>query len=251
MKVSLIVPVYNEARHLEVFLSKLDSFDLGIPKELIFVDDCSTDTTRSILETFPFQSTVKKVFQEKNQGKGAALRRGFQEATGSIVMVQDADFEYDMKDIPALLAPILSDSADVVYGSRFSKSGTQVHRTFHYLVNRILTLLSNLASGLYLSDMETCYKVFRAEIIQNIELTSDRFGFEPEITAKIARLAIRIEERPIRYFPRNYLQGKKITWKDGIAAVWHIFKFNFLGTTQSVFKKPMPSKYLLEGRQWL
>ena len=248
---SLIIPIFNESGHLLEFLKAVDEVNIGSPKELIFIDDFSTDGSRQILMDYPFRSRVQKIYQEVNQGKGAALKRGIQAATGEFILVQDADFEYDLRDIPAVLEPLRRGAADVVYGSRFRKSGTQIHRTFHYLVNRFLTLLSNIASGLYLSDMETCYKAFKSEIIKNIKLTSNRFGFEPEVTAKLGRLAVRVEEIPIRYFPRNYLQGKKITWKDGLAAVWHIFKFNFMSSSSESYTPQMPSKYLISGRQWL
>jgi glycosyltransferase involved in cell wall biosynthesis len=251
MKVSLIIPVYNEASHLERFLQGVDALELGIPKELVIVDDCSRDGSRDILKAFAFRSETQLHFQEQNQGKGAALQLGFRAATGDIIVVQDADFEYDTGDLPALLRPVIQNQADVVYGSRFRKSGTQVHRTFHYLINRLLTLLSNFASGLYLSDMETCYKVFRAEIIRNLVLESKRFGFEPEVTAKIARLKVRVEELPIRYFPRNYLEGKKINWKDGVAALWHILRFNYFAKDEDRFLPSMPAKYRIQGAQWL
>jgi glycosyltransferase involved in cell wall biosynthesis len=250
-KVSLVIPIYNEANHLEAFLKVVDSLDLGVSKELVFIDDGSKDVSLLILQQFQFKSDVQIIAQDKNQGKGAALRRGIEQARGSIITIQDADFEYDVNDLPQLLAPVLKNKADVVYGSRFRKNGTQVHRTFHYLVNRILTLLSNAFSGLYLSDMETCYKIFRAEIIKNIRLETNRFGFEPEVTAKLGRLRIRIEELPISYFPRNYLEGKKITWKDGIAAVFHIVTFNLLRNNDECFKDSMPEKYRLKSRPLL
>ncbi len=248
---SLIIPIYNEAGHLAEFLEKIDSLILPTSKELVFIDDCSKDESLNILKQFKFKSKHQILFQEKNQGKGAALQRGFNEATGEIILVQDADFEYDMDEVSTLIEPIANGKADVVFGSRFKKDGRQVHRTFHYLVNRILTILSNFMSGLYLTDMETCYKVFRAEIIKNINLESNRFGFEPEITAKIARLKIRVQEFPISYYPRNYLEGKKITWKDGVAALRHIFYFNLFASAKTFFKQDMPKKYIPIGGNWL
>lgn len=251
MKVSLVIPVYNEAQHLKEFLTRVDRLQLPIEKELIFVDDCSTDGSRAILDDFPFESSRIIVKHDVNQGKGSALQTGFARATGDFVGVQDADFEYDMADLPKLLAPLIDGRADVVYGSRFKKSGEQVHRTFHYLINRFLTTLSNLCSGLYLTDMETCYKFFRREIISNISLESKRFGFEPEITAKIARLKLRIFELPINYFPRNYLQGKKISWKDGVAAVRHILYFSLFVRTHEFLGQGLPKQYVPSGGQWL
>lgn len=251
MKVSLVIPIYNEANHILDFLRQIDALDLEVPKELIIVDDKSTDGTLEILVQYSFKSEVIIVKQSVNQGKGAALAIGISQATGEIIGIQDADFEYDMQDITVLIAPLIADRADVVYGSRFKKSGDQVHRTYHYLINRTLTTLSNLSSGLYLTDMETCYKFFKKEIIQNIQLESKRFGFEPEITAKIARLKLRVVEYPIRYFPRNYLHGKKITWKDGVAALWHIFYYNFLEKPSQCFKADLPKKYLPATNHWL
>lgn len=251
MKISLIVPIYNEASHLDQFLTQIDALSLDADKELVFVDDCSKDNSWDILQQFEFKSKVIIERQPKNQGKGAALRRGFELATGDVIGVQDADFEYSLDDIPAIIEPLLADKADVVFGSRFKKNGLQVHRTFHYLVNRVLTMLSNVCSGLYLTDMETCYKFFRADILKNINLESNRFGFEPEITAKVARLKVRMMEVPISYFPRSYMEGKKITWKDGIAALRHIIYFNLLAKQNAYFKLGMPSKYIPSGSQWL
>lgn len=249
--ISLVIPIYNEAGHLRDFLEKVDALELPCEKELVFVNDASKDNSFEILSEFKFKSKHKILNQEKNQGKGAALRRGFNEATGEIIVVQDADFEYDMEELPGLVTPVLDDRADVVYGSRFRKEVNQVHRTFHYLINRFLTLISNLLSGLYVSDMETCYKIFRADIIQNTNLESNRFGFEPEVTAKIARLKLRVKEYPISYYPRNYLEGKKITWKDGVAALRHIIYYNLFVSKKRFFKESLPQKYIPGSGHWL
>jgi glycosyltransferase involved in cell wall biosynthesis len=251
VKVSLIIPVYNESGHLQDFLTQLDQLDLGITKELIIVNDHSNDGSDSIIDKFAFTSDVKILHQPQNKGKGAAIHAGIDLASGDYIGVQDADFEYCMTDIKTLLQPLIENKADVVFGSRFKKSGAQVHRTFHYIVNRMLTLLSNICSGLYLTDMETCYKFFRRDIIKNINLQSGRFGFEPEITAKIAKLNMRIFELPISYFPRNYLQGKKITWKDGIAAVHHILFFNFSVKPSEFLKSTLPERYIPKDGNWL
>jgi glycosyltransferase involved in cell wall biosynthesis len=248
--VSLIIPVYNEASHLEEFLRVVDRLSLPISKELVIIDDCSADNSAAIIERFPFQSQVVFIKQQSNNGKGSALRTGIEKSTGDYIAIQDADFEYDTADIPKLLKPLIDGKADVVYGSRFRKDSNQVHRTFHYLINRNLTILSNILSGLYFSDMETCYKIFRSEIVKNIRLESNRFGFEPEITAKIARLKIRVLEMPISYFPRAYIEGKKITWKDGVAAVWHIIYYNVIKSGKGCYRNTLPEKYIPAGRQW-
>lgn len=247
--ISLVIPVYNEGEHLEKFLQSIDNLELPLAKELVIVDDSSTDNSKSIIDAFPFKSAVVIVKQPFNQGKGAAIRAGIERASGTFIGVQDADFEYDIKDIPRLVEPLIQGRADIVFGSRF-KHGEQVHRTLHYLVNRFLTMLSNIFSGLYLSDMETCYKFFLSDILKNIVLESNRFGFEPEITAKIAKLRARVVELPISYFPRNYLEGKKITWKDGIAAMRHILYFNLFSSNKP-FKPGMPSQYLPRSGNWL
>jgi len=248
---SLIVPIYNEEGHLNEFLTKIDSLVLLTNKEIIFIDDKSKDNSLHILQNFSFSSSVKIIAKPINQGKGAAIRTGIENASGDIIGIQDADFEYDMREIPKLLQPFLEDRADIVFGSRFKKENPQVHRTFHYLVNRLLTLFSNFLSGLYLSDMETCYKFFRSEIIKNIVLTSNRFGFEPEVTAKIARLKARVMELPISYYPRNYMEGKKITWKDGVAALRHIIVYNVFSSPKKYIKPTMPVKYIPKGGNWL
>lgn len=248
---SLIIPVYNEVGHLEKFLSVIDSLELPVGKELVIINDCSTDGSAEIIKAFPFKSRVMVIDNIVNIGKGAAIKLGVQKATGDLIGIQDADFEYDTEDIPKLLAPLLAGKADVVYGSRFKKTNDQVHRTLHYLVNRLLTMISNLLSGLYLSDMETCYKIFRADVIKNIKIESQRFGFEPEITAKIARLQIRMVELSISYFPRTYLEGKKITWKDGIAALWHIVYFNLIRKDTKCFHQTLPERYIPKRGHWL
>ena len=229
MKLSLVIPVYNEAGHLKSVVDRLRTVSWPCDVEYVFVDDCSKDGSWEVLQEYAKSFAMTAVRQPQNGGKGAALRRGFELTTGDIIAVQDADFEYAPEDLAELVKPILADRADVIYGSRYRKNSPTVHRTFHYIVNRLLTLLSNILSGLYLSDMETCYKVFKAEILKPIKLECNRFGFEPEITAKIAKLKVRVHEYPIQYFPRNYLEGKKINWKDGVAAVWFLFKFNLRG----------------------
>lgn len=248
---SLIIPIYNEEYHLTRFLSLIDALDVGITKELIFVDDKSKDRSLEILKSYDFKSKVVIFEQTVNQGKGAAIQKGLEIAKGTVIGVQDADFEYRMSDIIALLTPLVNDECDVVYGSRYKKNAAQVHRTYHYLINRLLTTLSNLMSGLYLTDMETCYKFFKADVVKNVKITSNRFGFEPEITAKIARLKVRIFEFPISYHPRNYEQGKKITWKDGIAAFYHIVRFNLFSKHSSDYRATLPKKYIPVDNQIL
>ena len=243
---SLIIPVYNEAQHLEEFLTIIDRLELPAAKELVIIDDCSTDGSAEIFRKFSFQSPIILINQPRNMGKGAAVRAGIERATGDFIGIQDADLETNVNDVPSLLEPLLNDKADVVYGSRFKKSGVQVHRTFHYLVNRFLTTLSNIMSGLYLTDMETCCKFFRADVIKNIKLESNRFGFEPEVTAKIARLHLRVMELPVTYFPRKYLEGKKMNWKDGFAAVVHVIYFNLWQRKASYFKEALPKRYLFD-----
>ena len=251
MKISLIIPVYNEASHLTEFLDMVDRLSFAIDKELVIINDCSTDGSKDILDRYPFSSAVLVVHQTVNQGKGSAIQLGIERATGDIIGVQDADFEYDPGEIERIVQPLIERKADVVYGSRYKKSNMQVHRTYHYLVNRLLTMLSNLMSGLYLTDMETCYKFFRADLIKGLHLNSHRFGFEPEITAKIAKLRVRVFELPISYYPRNYLSGKKITWKDGIAALWHIFYYNYLCKLDRFVKPSLDRRYLPPHNQLL
>ncbi len=223
--ISVVIPAYNERRTICEIIRKVKAFPRE--KEIIIVDDGSTDGTRAIVARFEGDPEVRVFLQPHNQGKGAALRKGFQLATRDVVIVQDADLEYDPADYEGLLGPIEAGRADVVYGSRFLHGQRRVLYFRHSLGNRLLTLLSNLFTDLNLTDMETCYKAFKREIIQNIELESQRFGFEPEITAKIAKLPCIVYEVPINYHGRSYLQGKKITWKDGLAALWYIVRFSF------------------------
>ncbi|MDH4225709.1 MAG: glycosyltransferase family 2 protein, partial [Deltaproteobacteria bacterium] len=237
-----VVPVYNEARHLEQVLEKLMASPCPLEREWIFVDDSSKDESLSILKKLSKKHGYRVIEQTPNQGKGTAVIRGFQEATGDLIMIQDADFEYNPDDVPSLLEPLLQNEADVVYGSRFKKSGVQVHRTYHYFVNRFLTMMSNLLSGIYLTDMETCYKVFRADLLRPMNLRSKRFGIEVELTAYIAKTKARVAELPIRYYPRTRLQGKKINWKDGVAALSHLVKFNMCIKPEKAFTN-LPEKY--------
>ncbi len=251
VELSLVIPIYNEASHLERWFELLRSKPFAPRVEFVVVDDASTDGSDRIIEKVAsVDPRFVAVRQEVNRGKGAALKRGIGLTRGKIVLIQDADFEYDLHDIEKVIAPIREDAADVVYGTRFKGSQT-VHRTFHYAINRVLTFASNVASGLYLSDMETCYKAFRGEIIRSIMIASPRFGFEPEITAKIASLRVRVHEVPIRYFPRNYLEGKKIRWTDGVAALWHIVRFNFDGKHLEDALREVPEQYRARSRQWL
>lgn len=227
-KLSIVIPIYNEVEHLEEILRQVESVEIGMEKELILVDDCSTDGTREILEERQrsADNTAKIFYNAVNRGKGATLRTGFEHVTGDITLIQDADLEYDPQDYPKLLEPILSDEADVVYGSRFM-AGRQEGLLRSYIANRFLTSLSNLVNGTKLTDMETCYKVMKTEILKSISLRSDRFGFEPEITAKLAKRKCRIVDVPISYRGRDYDEGKTVSWKDGVAAIFHILRFRF------------------------
>jgi glycosyltransferase involved in cell wall biosynthesis len=227
-KISLVIPVFNEAPHLAELLAALDRVRLPLPCELVIVNDGSTDESSRIIRQFPFTSDVQIIDQPANLGKGAAVAAGIVRATGDIIGIQDADFEYRFDEIGRLIEPIIAGRADVVYGSRFSPGTPSASRGIHYLANRLLTCLSNLCSGLRLTDMETCYKFFKADIIKNVRLESQRYGFEPEVTAKIARLRLRLVELPISYAPRGRVDGKKIGWRDGVAAIWHILYFNLL-----------------------
>jgi glycosyltransferase involved in cell wall biosynthesis len=231
MKLTVIIPVYNEITTIEAVLLRVESVPLHLDREIILVDDFSTDGTREALQRLKEErgENLRCLFHERNRGKGAAIRSGFEIATGDILLIQDADLEYDPVEYPKLLAPILAGKADVVYGSRFV--GSQPHRVllfWHSVGNRLLTLLSNMLTNLNLTDMETCYKVFRKEIVSALSLRENRFGFEPEITAKISRLNCRIYEVGISYSGRTYAEGKKINWKDGLWAIWCILKYNLI-----------------------
>jgi glycosyltransferase involved in cell wall biosynthesis len=226
-KLSVVIPCYNEERWIAEVLRRVQAVE--IPKEIIIVDDCSKDGTRAILRTLD-GGNVKVVYQERNQGKGAALRTGFAHCTGDVVLVQDADLEYDPAEYPKLLQPILEGRADVVFGSRFIGESHRVLYFWHSVANKMLTMLSNMFTNLNLTDMETCYKVFRREVLQGIKLKSNRFGFEPEITAKIARKrkpAWRVYEIPISYSGRTYEEGKKIGFKDALTAAYCILRYAF------------------------
>lgn len=250
---SIVIPIYNEVASLIKLLKQVVSVEIGMNKELILVDDFSTDGTRDILKEIEDianmpkeirsyleinetlintaaentdEISIKVFYHDVNRGKGATLRTGFQHITGDITLIQDADLEYDPQDYPKLLQPILKGEADVVYGSRFMQ-GKQAGLLRSYLANQFLTTLANIVNGTKLTDMETCYKVIRTSILKDISLYSDRFGFEPEITAKLAKRKCKIVEVPISYRGRDYHEGKTVSWKDGIAAIFHIFRFRF------------------------
>jgi glycosyltransferase involved in cell wall biosynthesis len=230
MKLSIIIPVFNEVKTISTLANAVNAVAINMEKELIFVDDCSTDGSRDALAALQKEHPGWKfAFHQVNRGKGAALRSGFKEATGDIILIQDADLEYDPRDYPALLAPILDGHADVVFGSRFIGNGP--HRVlffWHFVGNKFLTTLSNMITNLNLSDMEVGYKAFKKEVLESISLREERFGIEVELTAKIARKKWKIYEVPVSYYGRDYSEGKKITWKDGFRALWCILKYRFV-----------------------
>ena len=224
MKLSVVIPVYNEISTVGEILNRVRSVPQD--KEIIVIDDGSTDGTREWLEKLTVEEATV-LFHSENKGKGAALRTGFEQATGDIVIIQDADLEYDPRDYDCLIGPIVDGRADVVFGSRFLGGPHRVLFFWHYVGNKVLTVLSNMLTNLNLSDMETGYKAFRTSLLREIRIKSNRFGFEPEITAKFARLKCRMYEVPISYSGRGYEEGKKITWRDGLAALFHVIRFRF------------------------
>jgi len=225
MKLSVVIPVYNEKNSVLTVLERVAATPFDT--ELIVVDDGSTDGTTELLRGVNHDQ-ARVFFHEKNQGKGAALKTGFSKVTGDFVIIQDADLEYTPDDYPTLLQPLIDGKADVVFGSRFQGGVHRCHLFWHYVANKLVTLLSNMMTNLNLTDMETCFKVFKAEVAMRLNLTARRFGVEPEITAKIARMGCRVYEVPISYYGRDYSEGKKITWRDGLAAIWYIVKYNLL-----------------------
>jgi len=227
MKLTIVIPCYNELKTIRHIVERVRRAPVD-EKEIIIVDDCSTDGTRDLLHAEIAPLVDKILFHEVNQGKGAALRTGFKAATGDVVIVQDADLEYDPNEYPKLLQPIIDGKADVVFGSRFA--GGEAHRVvyfWHMVGNKFLTLLSNMVTNLNVTDMETCYKVFKREVLQKITIEENRFGFEPEITAKVSKLDVVIYEVGISYYGRTYKEGKKIGWRDGVRALYAIIKYNF------------------------
>ena len=227
---TVVIPVYNEAATVARVIEQVRNSPVETALEIVLVDDASTDGTREILEGLAAAEGggLRLIVHEANRGKGAAVRTGIAAARGDIVLIQDADLEYDPRDYPALLEPILEGHADVVFGNRFHGGAHRVLYFWHYVANRTLTLLTNVLTGLNLSDMEAGYKVLRAETLRRLNLTAERFGIEPELVIKVAKLRCRVYEVPIRYHGRTYEEGKKITWRDGVAAVYHILRYRFL-----------------------
>jgi glycosyltransferase involved in cell wall biosynthesis len=227
-KLSILIPVFNEVATVREIIRRVKAADTcGLDREIILVDDASTDGTAQLMKELASDASLKTLAHPVNRGKGAAIRTALEHATGDIVIVQDADLEYDPADYPNLLKPILDGRADVVYGSRFLGGPHRVLLFWHYMANKLLTLLSNLVCNLNLTDMETGYKVFKRKCLAGVKLNSERFGIEPELTAKLARGRYRFYEMPISYSGRDYSEGKKIGWKDGLAALWFIFRYRF------------------------
>ena len=246
VRVSVVIPAYNELNTAEVLLRRVRQVPLRL--EVIVVDDGSTDGTRTLLKKLEKEGLIDRlVLHEHNKGKGAALRTGFKHATGDVTVVQDADLEYDPMEFPLLLHPILSGKADAVYGSRFLGGPHRVLLFWHSVGNSVLTLLSNMFTDLNLTDMETCYKMVRTELLQSLPLSADRFGIEPELTARLAQAHARIYELPISYHGRSYSEGKKINWKDGVSALWYIFRSNVLGPRAEPWAPPARAPWDVEG----
>ena len=223
---SILVPVYNELATIEAIIEQVLGA-VNVKIEIICVDDCSTDGTRDVLERLEREGKIDRLlFHEVNRGKGAAIRTALAASTGDVIIVQDADLEYDPQDWPALLDPLIEGKADAVFGSRFLSGPHRVLFFWHYVGNKVLTTMSNVFTNLNLTDMETCYKAIRGELARSLHLTANRFGFEPEVIARLAKLNARIYEVPISYSGRTYAEGKKIGWRDGVAAFWHIAKYN-------------------------
>ena len=230
MKLSIIMPVYNEIDTIGEVIRRVREAPVEAQRELIVVDDCSTDGTREFLSRLAADAgDLRLILHEKNEGKGTAIRRGIEQVTGDVVLIQDADLEYDPRDYPALLRPILEHHADVVFGNRFHGGEHRVLYYRHFLANRLLTILTNLMTDLNLSDMEVGYKVFRTSVLKQLRLRARRFDIEPELVIKSARLGVPIYEVPISYHGRTYAEGKKIGWRDGVVALWRIFVFRFCG----------------------
>jgi glycosyltransferase involved in cell wall biosynthesis len=237
IRLSVVIPAFNEIHTAERLLRRVRQIPLRL--EVIVVDDGSTDGTRELLSNLEEEGLVDVlVFHEVNQGKGAALRTGFERATGDIIAVQDADLEYDPHELPTLIEPILNGRADAVFGSRFLGGPHRVLFFWHMMGNRFLTLLSNMLTDLNLTDMETCYKVVHADLLKRLPLSANRFGFEPEVTARLAQARARIYELPISYHGRSYAEGKKINWKDGVAAIWYILRSNLFGPRAAPWSRP-------------
>ena len=248
MKLSLIIPVYNEAATLPVIWETLHKIAWPFEVEYLLVDDGSTDGSREIVQSLA-GSGVQVILQPRNQGKTAALLAGVAAATGDAIAVQDADLEYDPHDLIRIAQPIFEGKADAVYGSRFKQSGDQIQRTYHRLGVRALTYFSNLCTGIYLTDLEGCYKGWRADLLKNVVVETSGFDFDPEVTAKIAKLRVRMNEVHISYFPRAYMDGKKIKLSDGFSAGWTLMKYSFWVPFHRCFKPTLPKKYLLPSQR--